>query len=536
MRGTASAAVTIDDAGRETKSSPFSIEANASVRLELAGGVEIKVRGGRTEDRALAEQTRKQWADATESLFAAARVKDFDGLVEACTADAEKKARADALEREAATADAKRIGIGDPVADKQVLDARIGGLEGRIADVDKSAVEAAATAHGKTARSVHTSKLRERESKRNALAKLLAQAATHRERAAGSNNVTPIDDPVSEGRQSQQRRLSSSTREGAIAEERKALDAPRGKRDALEESAMNAKRALDDALVQVATAKTDREVWDARLQERVAAAASVQLDTLKKTEDEARAAAGNHPQVDDAILASSRAAKEKGEERLETVVGNLRKAEGALLGSGGAVADERARDLDVALRRAHEKQGALEDEYEAWRLLCDTLKEAERAQATHLGSVLAPDLAARFQALAGARYGGVALGPHLSLEGVHAAGDRRDFDRLSIGTREQLSTLFRLCLAERLRSALLLDDQLVQSDPDRLRWFRQALRDTARTGVQVIVLTCRPDDYLEPAETPPPHVIDLGGVVLSDGSGGRPLCTRSKELLQKSPI
>jgi len=244
----------------------------------------------------------------------------------------------------------------------------------------------------------------------------------------------------------------------------------------------------------------------------------VQLDPLKKTEDEARAAAGNYPQVDDAILASSRAAEEKAEAHRETVVGNLRKAEGALRGSGGAVADERARDLDVALRRAHEKQGALEDEYEAWRLLCDTLKEAERTQATHLGSVLAPDLAARFQALAGARYGGVALGPHLSLEGVHAAGDRRDLDRLSIGTREQLSTLFRLCLAERLRSALLLDDQLVQSDPDRLRWFRQALRDTARTGVQVIVLTCRPDDYLEPAETPPPHVIDLGGVVLSDGS------------------
>ncbi|MCX5742494.1 MAG: hypothetical protein NT062_08365, partial [Proteobacteria bacterium] len=153
------------------------------------------------------------------------------------------------------------------------------------------------------------------------------------------------------------------------------------------------------------------------------------------------------------------------------------------------------------------------DDYEAWRLLVETLKEAERTQATHLGNVLAPDLATRFQALVGPRYTGIALGPHLGLEGIVAAGGRRDLERLSIGTREQLSTLFRLCLAERLGTALLLDDQLVQSDPDRLRWFRRALRETTKTGVQIVVLTCRPDDYLEPAETLPPHIIDLAVVV-----------------------
>jgi hypothetical protein len=31
--------------------------------------------------------------------------------------------------------------------------------------------------------------------------------------------------------------------------------------------------------------------------------------------------------------------------------------------------------------------------------------------------------------------------------------------------------------------------------------------------VQIIVLTCRPDDYLEPAETPPPHVVDLNSLM-----------------------
>jgi len=292
------------------------------------------------------------------------------------------------------------------------------------------------------------------------------------------------------------------------------LDAPRGEHDTLEEAADAARQSLADAMAQVATATTDRDTWHARLQERIGAATDVDLERLLGSEGDARTALGGDDRpVDDAAIASARATEDRAKQHHDAILSDLRKAEGALLASGGAAADEMAQEFELALRRAHEKQSALEDDYEAWRLLAETLKEAERTQATHLGNVLAPDLATRFQALAGARYGGVGLGPHLSLDGIDSAGARRALGRLSIGTREQLSTLFRLCLAERLRSALLLDDQLVQSDPDRLRWFRRALRDTARTGVQIVVLTCRPDDYLEPAEVPPPHVVDLGVIV-----------------------
>ena len=262
-------------------------------------------------------------------------------------------------------------------------------------------------------------------------------------------------------------------REKKIIEERKVLDAPPGKHDALEEAATKAKKALDDALERIASATSDRDTWNARLQERRGAAEGIDIEALKKAEESARAATSiDGAPVDEAAIISARKAEETAKSRHEALVGELRKAEGALHASGGAAADERVRDLEAALQRAHEKQAALEDEYEAWKLLAETLKEAERNQATHLGNVLAPDLAARLQALAGQRYSGIALSPHLGLEGIDAAGGRRELERLSIGTREQLSTLFRLCLAERLRSALLLDDQLVQSDPDRLRWFR----------------------------------------------------------------
>ena len=75
------------------------------------------------------------------------------------------------------------------------------------------------------------------------------------------------------------------------------------------------------------------------------------------------------------------------------------------------------------------------------------------------------------------------------------AGAVRASDRISVGTREQLSTLYRLVLAEYLRTTIVLDDQLVQSDGVRMEWFRALLSEKAR-AFQIIVFTCRPSDYL----------------------------------------
>ena len=330
---------------------------------------------------------------------------------------------------------------------------------------------------------------------------------------AGGPVVADLDVEVSAVAQAVQ---NLNRREEKIAEEHRLLDAPQSTDDALEEAAKNAEKALEDALGKVSAATTDRGSWSARLQERRNAAAGVDIAALTTAEAAARAAACNDGTlVDESAIASARNLEEAAKSRYETLLGELRKAEGALDASGGAPADEQLCDREAALRRTLEKRAALEDEYEAWKLLVETLKQAESNQATHLGNVLAPDLAARLQALTGHPYGGIGLSPHLGLEGIDASGERHELKRLSIGTREQLSTLFRLCLAERLHSALLLDDQLVQSDPDRLRWFRRALRQTASKGVQVVVLTCRPEDYLEPAETSPPHMIDLGALIKS---------------------
>ncbi len=77
--------------------------------------------------------------------------------------------------------------------------------------------------------------------------------------------------------------------------------------------------------------------------------------------------------------------------------------------------------------------------------------------------------------------------------GIEAAGNQRPVDTLSVGTREQLATIFRLSLAEQLKSVLLLDDQLAQTDDVRMKWFRQKLQESSKK-IQIVVFTCRPED------------------------------------------
>lgn len=46
---------------------------------------------------------------------------------------------------------------------------------------------------------------------------------------------------------------------------------------------------------------------------------------------------------------------------------------------------------------------------------------------------------------------------------------------------------------------MLLDDQLTQSDALRMAWLRDLIRSLA-SSIQIVVFTCRPADYLLPAE------------------------------------
>ena len=119
--------------------------------------------------------------------------------------------------------------------------------------------------------------------------------------------------------------------------------------------------------------------------------------------------------------------------------------------------------------------------------------------------------------LTGGRYGAIEFATDLTAGGVSAAGARRELDCLSVGTKEQIATLVRVAIAAQLQTVVLLDDQLVHSDTERLQWFRDRLCASARDRQhQIIVFTCRPGDYAAPDApdgSDSVNVVDLMAVV-----------------------
>jgi hypothetical protein len=85
--------------------------------------------------------------------------------------------------------------------------------------------------------------------------------------------------------------------------------------------------------------------------------------------------------------------------------------------------------------------------------------------------------------------------------GIVIDGVTRDLERLSVGTNEQIATLLRLTIAEHLESAIILDDQLTQTDAQRGEHFRKLLRDQGAKS-QIIVITCQPLSYVDRSEMP----------------------------------
>jgi len=75
------------------------------------------------------------------------------------------------------------------------------------------------------------------------------------------------------------------------------------------------------------------------------------------------------------------------------------------------------------------------------------------------------------------------------------------FEQLSGGMREQLSAALRLALADVLSSAyqgclpLVFDDAFTSADPNRLEGVQRMLRRGADQGMQIILLSCSPNDY-----------------------------------------
>lgn len=245
----------------------------------------------------------------------------------------------------------------------------------------------------------------------------------------------------------------------------------------------SAQREIAELRVQLAASDVERSrSTTAELQH--------QLDALPDPGPVDASHAANHAQAVDQLA-----------RELRDVEDELQKSRGALQHVGGTIVRDQIRDLDQAIQQHRERQREIEIEYDAWQLLVEILRVSESGQTQHLGRQLAAPVSRRFHQLTGGRYGGVELSTHLEAEGLHAGGELRQISTLSTGTQDQLATLLRLCIAEQLRSAIVLDDHLRQSDAERLAWFNTALRSAA-PQLQVVFITCRPEDILVASERP----------------------------------
>ena len=74
------------------------------------------------------------------------------------------------------------------------------------------------------------------------------------------------------------------------------------------------------------------------------------------------------------------------------------------------------------MKAIERREGEIEIEYGAWKLLLETLREAEAEDAAHLGKALVEPVSRRLSELTGGAYGEVSIAPTLSTQNIEAAG------------------------------------------------------------------------------------------------------------------
>jgi hypothetical protein len=522
---------------------PLDIEANAEVEVSIADIATVRVRGGRREAQEAVRNLEDRWSREAEPHLMAAAVADLDGL-DAKIAEAQEveagirnkdaeieslRARiaafagaADKLREASDRAAACRVALGDVELDSLAKDIKTLGadLTAGLRKRRQQSLKEAEAAHRVASQATSDRTLAEERTRQSKLA-LDAARATRDEAlrnfpgGVDTALVTAQADLAAGIAKKESITAEFASLERTIEQRKKRIDA------ALSGARTNAEQAriaVETAQGESTTAKTNHAAADGRL---VELRKQRDAENLPAAKTRLQAATQHHAAlpvpdriVSDDELGAAQTTAAGMRLDLERIEDDILRTHGALEQVGGAVARERLRDATEAFELAERQEREIEADYEAWKLLLEQMKEADAAQASSLGQTLAPAIASRFQQLTQRRYQTVQLTAELATEGIMASGALRSTAELSVGTREQLSTLYRLSLAEYLRTVIVLDDQLVQSDDSRMDWFRALLIEKARS-FQILVFTCRPGDYLLPGA-----LVPQGNEVHADTEGG----------------
>ena len=317
---------------------------------------------------------------------------------------------------------------------------------------------------------------------------------------------------------------SDAAQEPALADAEAAADAARAEREDAARQIARIQQARDGYARDVAQAGSaeisartraesaalrSRELQEALADARNTNADQTLLSALKDEEANVAAADALLAQARDALQSCApKAVAERldgaqrhltdTQDRLRRLDNDVRDRQGELRGLGQNGIEDELAAAQGALQRAERKLAAVEQDAAALRLLYDTLRaseqDARRSFAEPITRRMSPYLRTLFP--------GCELdfaSDTLELRHLRRAGCDEPFSRLSVGTREQLAVLTRLAFAELLSergqpAAVILDDALVYSDRGRLQRIQAELLRAAER-LQVLVLTCRPDDY-----------------------------------------
>jgi hypothetical protein len=524
---------------------PVDIEARAEIELGIGDIATVHVRGGRREAQEIARNLEDRWSREVGPHLAAAGVTDLTGLdvksAEAQELDSGIRAKdaeldslraqlagldgvAEALREVSDRATACRAALGDTDLDTLAGDLKkfgtdaVSGLRNRRQQLAKEA----GTARGIANQAANDCTLADERVRHSRLA---LDAAV----AARSGAMAAFPDSIDAALTAARSALAAAIKEketvsAGFASLEREIDARKKYIDAAlsgaRTDAEQAAAGVEAAQRQVTTANRDHAEEHGRL---VELRRQRDAENMAATEARLQGAVASHDAhvpdrvVSDDEVSAAQNALARIKTELDGIEREILKAHGALEQVGGAVARERLRDATEAFDLAARQEREIEAEYEAWKLLLDQMKQADVAQASNLGQALGPAIARRFQELTRQRYETVQLTAQLATEGIVVSGTVRPTEQISVGTREQLSTLYRLSLAEYLGSTIVLDDQLVQSDENRMDWFRTLLTEKAR-NFQILVFTCQPGDYLAKGA-----LVPEGSAVHADTDGLRAL-------------
>jgi len=518
----------LDGAAPRDVAGETSLDADREVVVSLPAVGTMTVRPGEPTAHAALEDARARWAEHAATLKTLG-VDSIEGLAQAARERVGRIERRDGLLREAELLEAKATGgaaeaLADTRRESEAAEREVEGVDPKAcaalvdqhgADLDAAVREAEAEAET-AARAVAAVVARAGEANTELrLAQQRLEAATQAELDARTEG----EDPAAAAEALRTRREALRTRRAEIqARVEAAEQAVRTRLERATQAVSEAGAAAERAVASEATARSALDEARATLTSTEAALGvrreqAQHHDTFAAAERVARAedALAAHPAPDEDLSSEAvdraRATLTEADEALEDAERAVRQQEGALQQVGGQVVRERAQMAREALEDALRQEAEVALDYDGWRLLLGTLREVENETGAHLGRALDSEMSGRLQALSRGRYQGAALGADLETEGVVTAHGVQALDRFSEGVKEQIATLLRVSVAEHLGTTLLLDDHLAQTDPGRSAWFRELLHESAET-IQVIVLTCRPIDYVGSGE-PHAHVVDL---------------------------